>query len=551
MSIVKVKYMKLKCLEILNTNNELMRSINFSDTFFVIGDIIAEDKKKTTNALGKSTLISIISFMLCGNNRNELSSLVGWMIRLSLFTNEGKVRRIERQIGSSHVIIDDNQFELSIAKEILSINRVGLDHIIHMDSRKEVINDIPSKESLYNAAMDILGLNDIGEVARVFAQKSNELSDLHKNKAKLTKELSEQEFIDQQLINNEILNIDQKLNSIENLHEEAIQKQQELLNNRRATLRKNLRNSIEKREELMLDIQTIDKFLIDSGDESNDILTFVKQVNEELSAILKSEMLDPLEFHKKLSMEHANRLINNRIKYESHLSMIDEEIRKYKSELPRLDSIIDDNDELRQIFKIQNQLNDEKNRLISSNRTIENLSVISKDEAKLKAEKMELYSNLLAYDLSAINDKFFKFTRNIVSEIYPESYESYFKINLIKSSKIIQSKYPILFDFKIKNDKSKGVRNARNFIVDLLMLKYSTKVDFMVWDSSAFNEIDTNQVMPLINTAIRIALESNKQIIIAINRFQLGEFYLRFLRDLDESNCIILSNDETLLGVDF
>ena len=149
--------------------------------------------------------------------------------------------------------------------------------------------------------------------------------------------------------------------------------------------------------------------------------------------------------------------------------------------------------------------------------------------------------------------QFIDYSNDLVKKLYPEFFTSFFDINIIDYNKINTAKIPINFNFRINKDHSEGVRNVRNIIVDLIMLKYSKNIEFMAWDSSTFNGIDPNQLKILFEEMIKISREQNKQVIISFNSFQLGKYYEKMFNDdvIPSANKLILTHNSTLLNIEF
>lgn len=72
--------------------------------------------------------------------------------------------------------------------------------------------------------------------------------------------------------------------------------------------------------------------------------------------------------------------------------------------------------------------------------------------------------------------------------------------------------------------------------------------DILILDSSCFNGIDPRQVSGLLATIKKVCIENNKQAIISINKYQITNDYIS---NINENNCLNLSEDEKLLYISF
>ena len=86
--------------------------------------------------------------------------------------------------------------------------------------------------------------------------------------------------------------------------------------------------------------------------------------------------------------------------------------------------------------------------------------------------------------------------------------------------------------------------------MDYLILKFSNVTDILVQDSACFNGIDPRQVAGMISVAADIAKQKKKQVIIAVNKYQLGD-YEDIIEMVVKSSAIILSENDKLLKFDF
>lgn len=86
--------------------------------------------------------------------------------------------------------------------------------------------------------------------------------------------------------------------------------------------------------------------------------------------------------------------------------------------------------------------------------------------------------------------------------------------------------------------------------MDYLLFKYNSYMDLLVQDSSCYNGIDPRQVSSMIKEVGKIAQKTNKQAIISINKYQLGE-YEDAINFVKAESAIILSEKDKLFKFDF
>ena len=101
----------------------------------------------------------------------------------------------------------------------------------------------------------------------------------------------------------------------------------------------------------------------------------------------------------------------------------------------------------------------------------------------------------------------------------------------------------------ITGDAGEGVNEVKNNIIDYLMFNFNKHLEIFIHDSSCYNGIDPRQVSGLINNLINIAEKNKKQVIVAINKYQVSDE--QTLKDIEDKSCIILSEKDKLLKFNF
>ena len=83
---------------------------------------------------------------------------------------------------------------------------------------------------------------------------------------------------------------------------------------------------------------------------------------------------------------------------------------------------------------------------------------------------------------------------------------------------------PVYVELIIDHDSKGGVGQVKNNIIDYLVFNYNTKLEFLVQDSCCFAEVDPKQIGTMLREAHKIAMEKNKQCIVAVNKYELGDY---------------------------
>lgn len=62
-------------MEIIDQNDNLVREIDLKNQYYMIGEVEQSIDKKTSNALGKTAFLQMVSYCLCGNIIDELKKI--------------------------------------------------------------------------------------------------------------------------------------------------------------------------------------------------------------------------------------------------------------------------------------------------------------------------------------------------------------------------------------------------------------------------------------------------------------------------------------------
>lgn len=540
-----------KSFTISDHKNKLIRKINLTNEYYLIGDVEERKTKDkdTSNALGKTTFIQMLSYCLCGNIIAPLKPLINYRLILELEKGDSLIT-VERIIGNTNVWINNQRYTLNLAQEALEISRIKLNHMIHANERDSIILDSPNKFDLYQAAYELLGLQDLCKLTSEFYEFSNEKTKLDERIKQLQGMISSEEHLE--LNNTRIKNLREKLDKIQNLDEKEIIRQNDDLYSEQNNLKTAHNYLLSNKFEYEDRIKIIDSYLHDLSDIPENILEFISQANNELGQFIKAKIEDILAYHNELRIERSTLLVEEKANIKKDLASINKDLDVICNKLPSLKSIIKEKNELTRVFQVQNKLHEEINSLEKENHVLAELTEARKIIDQNKKEKYNTYLALKETNIAELNKTYVEYSNQLVSQLYPESYKSSFSINIIDSRNVNRAKYPVLFDFKISKDDSEGVRNTRNMIVDLIMLKYSNEIPFMIWDSKAFNGIDPQQLRKLFVEIKDIALETHKQVIVCFNSFQIQPYFSDLFDDeFIKENALILTLENTLLGIDF
>jgi uncharacterized protein YydD (DUF2326 family) len=124
-------------------------------------------------------------------------------------------------------------------------------------------------------------------------------------------------------------------------------------------------------------------------------------------------------------------------------------------------------------------------------------------------------------DYKTLTKSYRDFIYNITKAIYDEEVYSFFNIKIRPKN---QKNRPVIFEINLKGDTGEGVNEVKKNLVDYLVFKYNDYMDLFIQDSACYNGIDPRQVSGMLKQVGEIAKQTNKQAIIAINKYQLGNY---------------------------
>ena len=116
----------------LRANQETFHTVRFNETglSIIVGrktDPEDRNREHSTNGVGKSLLLYLISFCLGSSKNDELKEkLPGWEFTL-LFTLDGKRRSVSRSTeNQNRILLDDKEFSLAAFTSLLGHELFGL-----------------------------------------------------------------------------------------------------------------------------------------------------------------------------------------------------------------------------------------------------------------------------------------------------------------------------------------------------------------------------------------------------------------------------------------
>lgn len=554
--------MKILNLKIINNEDDVVRNIDFNESgiSYIYGDIQdPKNKKGTTNSLGKTLLLKFINYIYGANEDASINKgeLKGYTLEAVVKQSENKYF-VSRVIGKKELILNGKRKSLSEYKKLLDIDRsiYGKQIIINKKANIISINSNASKDDNINF-ITLLKINKVIESIEKIYESQEEIKSLKKNKDEL---IGLYEGVDTDKIDEEIYFVDKEVERLESQIEEVSNR---IKNIEISSLQKNVLDeySIKSKElkknrsslhRLKLEAERLTRFVEDSNKvdiTSEHIIAIYNKAMIEVPELVKRKLDDVETFHKKVYDERKEFLGKKKTEIENKINNKEKSILKLADELDKLGEVLANNQVYQESVALYENFN---NKLQDLKFKQGKLSQIKEVDNKIAKEDDDLVDNFekAGKDIkqySNIIEEYREYIYNITKDIYDENVNSYFDIKIRKKH---QTTRPLDIEFNLKGDTGEGVNEVKKNIIDYLIFKYNNMLEVLIQDSACYNGIDPRQVCGLLTSLSKSSLKVNKQAIISINKYQLGDNE-DFINEVIENSSIILSEKEKLLKFDF
>lgn len=520
--------------------------------------ILKDDKKKTSNGIGKSLSLICIDFMLGkGNQSKEVKKLKEIMkqenITLSLiFEHNENIYHVQRAHDSSYIneVRCENEKEYKDFLNNLLIDKeysfreifprfFRTDKTSYTDAVKQIFSEDAYKNNLINAYLLGLDLEYLKAKSKLKVKNDrlkvliNELKEIQKNIDK-EKEIEFEEKlkrIEKDLASFEIAEDFNELKKEADILTGEIQK----IRNQIAFFNREIRNK---------------QNIIDVNKQTEIDISKIEYMYKEAEFFLTKEVLAHINSVKEF---HETLFKNRRNKAHKDIEILNKKIEEIKSREVNLD--------LRrsEIFKyLENKgaleeyhvLNKEKDNVVSYLNEIQRnqkaLMSFKKEHADIKIEIDKFKRDLIELE-DRIKERI-EFLKKSFREISEEHYDDkpgYLDIE-INNNFLTEKLYNIIPI--ITGDSSDGINEMKIFIYDMLIYKLnSTLIGFIGHDNRLFDMVDERQIAKAFN----YVSNNLSQYICSISDTKIDEVRKHIDLDWDKSIIRSLNEKDKLFGFDF
>lgn len=555
--------MRILKLKIMDPQGDIVRDISFKKVgvSYIYGDIQhPENLGATINSLGKTLLLKCIDYIF---GANEDSNIIKEQIHNykleAVVLNNGKNYIIHRILGNSEQIyINNEEYSLTDYKKCFGIKRglYGKQFILKKKASEISFRTNPNKDDVINC-LELLRLTNILEEVNNIYDSQDRIKELKKNKKDLVsfygnfdvKQIDEEiYFIDKEVekLTSQLQKISRKIKSIE------ISDVQKDIIEEYADKSKELKKLKSKYENNRLECERLIEFIDNSNKidiSSEHILAIFRKAQQEVPGMVQKSIEETEEFHRKVFEERKEFLTQKKATIQQEMKLLLKNIDYLSKELNKIGTIISLNEVYQESIELYEKYNSDLQELKYRQGKLSQVKDI--DEA-IETENEELIKSFKdaskkrkGYD--ELIQEYRDFMFEITEKIYDNDVNSYFDIK-VRSKHLITR--PIMFEFTLKGDTGEGVGEVKKNLIDFLICRYNVYMEMMIQDSACFNGIDPRQVAGMLTQLDKIAEESNKQVIVAINKYQIGE-YNDVISMVKKNSVITLSEENNLLGIDF
>lgn len=555
--------MKILNLKILNSLDEIIRDIDFEESgiSFIYGDIQEpQNKKATINSLGKTLLLKFVDYILGANEDAKFVGdvLAGYKLRaIVLFKNSKYV--VTRVLGNTkNILIDNREYTLTDYKSFFGINRTlyGKQTVLTKKNTEISFRTAPDKNDVI-PCLQLLGLvNMIDDVEGIYASQDR-IAELKKQKKEIVSFYGDWDIaqIDEEIyyVDKEVSRLQKELYKISNQIKdiEVSEIQQNVVEEyaKKGEQLKKLKQEYEKKN---LECERLIDFIESSKKNdvtSEHILLIFEKVKQEIPEMVKRNLSEVEEFHRKVYEERKVFLGEKKSILENEMKFLKGRLEELAENIDSIGKIIATNEVYQESIELYGKYNSDLQDLVYRQGKLSQVKAVDDTIEEEAGNLTEKFGNIaqVRKTYEEIVAEYRDFIYSLIQLIYDEEVSSYFDIKVRKKHLTAR---PISFEFSLKGDTGEGVTEVKKNLMDYLICNYNNVVEMLVQDSACYNGIDPRQVAGMLQAIGNIAKEKNKQVIIAINKYQaMG--YDECINYIVNNSAIVLSEKDKLLKFDF
>jgi len=544
----------------LSSGDPRFQTLNFEPKLnIIVGQkVFKEDKKQTSNGIGKSLALICIDFMLGkGSSSKEIKKLkevlkIESIILTLAFEHNGtnyEVSRSDSKIWLFDVLYEKESDYIEFLDGLLDVeysfrNVFGRFFRTNTESYIEAINQVTTKEDGYkNNVINayLLGLD------LEFLEKKKLLKVEDKRLKLLLRELKAlQKNIDKE----KEYELSEKLKKIEfNLSKFTIEKDFKNLKQEADTLTsklQKLRNNVAYNNR-----EIRNKKNIISVNHQTDIdVNKLEEMYSEAKFFLDEDILNHIEavkeFHETLFKNRKDRAIKDIVKLEKSIKIIEVESVSLDKRRSEIFKYLENRGALEEYHSLHKEKDSIKDILTDMQSNEKSINKFKKDQADIKLKIDKFKRELIDFEETIKERIAFlgKSFREISEEFYDDK-PGFLNIEILEKFNT-EKLYKI--EPEIKGDGSDGIKEMKIFIYDMLIYKLNSNLISLVGhDNRLFDMVDERQIAK----AFEYTNANLFQYICSISDTKFDEAKLHSDVDFDKFVIKNLNEKKKLFGFDF
>lgn len=567
--------MKLKCLR---ANQSSFHTINFKEGLNIIVGKQAsphnENDGNTYNGVGKSFVLHLIHFCLGSKKIDSFTNnLPNWVFTLE-FEIDGKEYFASRNTSEQDIInFCGKDIKLDVMKETLLNLCFGISNppknmtwntlfsrfVRRYRSSYFRFDTYIPKETDYSKLLNTLYLLGIDTTLIVEKVELREKQvDVKKTEKAIKKDpFFKRYYLGKNDVELDVVDLEYRINELEreisefkisnNYHElelEANNKSYEkkMLENKRVLINNYIKNIEESFKETA------------KASEEN-VIRVYEVANIEIPDMVKKNIEEVLEFHRKQILSRNIRLKKELRKYQLELEKIDKQIFAIGEQMDNLLGYLNSHGALEEYVALTKQLSSLKNEMDRIHGYQKILKSYKDIELEIKASfiNQDKETNEYLESIKTVTDNLRNGFWEYAKKFYPKK-----RSGLVIKNNSGENKIRYTLEARIEDDSSDGVNEVRLFCFDLLLLMCKkSKIRFLAHDSRLFANMDPRQREMLLQIAYDVTIDSKFQYICSMNEDTIMSFKelmsIEEYRKIVTDNIILELNDDAseskLLGI--
>lgn len=528
----------------LTANQESFHTVRFNETglTLIVGkqsDPTDTNREHSTNGVGKSLLLYLISFCLgSDSNRQMKEKLPEWEFTLT-FEHAGKRHSVTRStMNQSSLMVDGTSTPLKAFRETLGREIFSLEPSVpHLSFRfliglflrqgksayisegRTFDRETPFQSQLRNAYL--LGLNEDLVLRKLELREEQEQLVAIRSQFKKDSLLRDY-FHGDRDVNLELGDLDEE---IAELHRQASEfkvadNYEQMVSEAEETRRKwrETRNELNSLESSRRQIEA--SLLVQPEVSTESVREMYRVAQVELPEAVQKKLEDVSEFHRELVESRARRLTSDKLAIERRIDEVRGQIEKLDAAKDQYFQFLGTHGALKEYEALHNRLSDLQRRADRlrefqkleqecQERTQQNKLAMSQENIRT-TEYLKSADTLT----DSINEKF----RSMARRIWPNH-----TCGLVVRNNEGENKIRFDIDARIQGDASDGISETKIFCFDMTVLLGLTnhQMRFVMHDNRLYHGIDPRQCAELFRIADEFALANNCQYIASLNESNL------------------------------